>query len=91
MFNKSIGRVLQPLKQIPNKSESNYSKASESKYDTEGEFSDSKTLEALEILKEEEFTQNWSSFRKSTLFYFNGFLHFTRKTARYHFCTLLKI
>lgn len=71
MFNKTEGRVRQPLKSLQHDLESHFSKASESKFETEGEYSDSKTLEALEILKEEEFMPNWSTFRTSTLiFYF---------------------
>jgi hypothetical protein len=62
MLKNNKGRVLKPIKQSAFASESNISKTSENKYDTEGDISESNTLEALEMLKDEEFAKNWSSF-----------------------------
>ena len=59
MLNKPEGRVLQPIQQIHASSKSNISKESDWKSDIESQ----RTIEALEILKEEEFLPNWSSFR----------------------------
>lgn len=62
MLKNKEGRVLRPIKQSAFASESNISKISESKYDTEGDISESNTLEVIEMLKDEEFAKNWSSF-----------------------------
>jgi hypothetical protein len=68
MFNKSESRVLQPIKTGHRGTGKHQSKGSESKCDTEGDISESRTIEALEILKEEDYTQNWSSFRMCLAF-----------------------
>jgi len=62
MFKQSEARVLQPIKRSPIANKSNHSKGNDSKWDTEGELSESKTLDALEILKEEDFTHNWNAY-----------------------------
>lgn len=62
--NTKESRVLRPLKPTTMVSECNISKASESKWETDGDLSDSKTLAALEMLKEEDMDANWSTFRK---------------------------
>lgn len=66
MFKNTETRVLKPIKPKPICASSNVSKVSESKYDTDGDISDSKTIEALEMLREEDFPHNWSSFSTCT-------------------------
>lgn len=66
MFKNTETRVLKPIKPKPMCSNSNVSKVSESNYDTDGDISDSKTIEALEMLREDDFPHNWSSFSTCT-------------------------
>lgn len=70
-------RVLKSLNNRTTKCDFLPSKASESKLDTEEEFSDTKTLEAVEMLKKEHFDLNYSSSRTaSILFKQNCFWYF---------------
>ena len=74
--NPKESRVLKPLKPTTMISECNISKASESKCETDGELSESKTLAALEMLKEDDMEANWSTFSKCIVYslkiFFNG-------------------
>mmetsp|Transcript_9214 Transcript_9214/g.8842 ORF Transcript_9214/g.8842 Transcript_9214/m.8842 type:complete len:173 (-) Transcript_9214:352-870(-) len=63
MFNKTDVRVLQPLDKSDGGPISSHSKGNSSKYDTEGELSDSRTLLALKNLNDDDFTQNYPAFR----------------------------
>ena len=62
MFNQTEARLLQPIKKTQAGCQSHNSKGNDSRCDTEGDLSESKTLDALEILKEENFTQNWNAY-----------------------------
>lgn len=55
MLNEVTTRALKPVNPISIASSSNISKGSESKFDSDNELADSKTLEALEMLKDDEF------------------------------------
>lgn len=73
MFKKSDVRVLQPINKSEDRADSNHSKPDSSKYDTDGEISESRTMQLLRGLKDEDFTQNYPAFRtlRSTKFVYS--------------------